>query len=205
MSNSSATVIAEHFATAMGAARHAMEDIRWCVEYAHVFSVCCFEYDAEKVPATGKAIYAAFDAAFNGGPKMPILKTPLDCQCFLGIRGNDVYRVLHDHDHYQAYKLGIGGTTRLEDEDMLNRAMVERIMRATGITHGGFNGELWAVLKACLLADMVGQAYYFQQHKSFVRNDAQLGFVRWTAEKILGQVLATWTADFTNIAFPDFS
>lgn len=164
-----------------------------------------FENNPEKVPSTGKAIHAAFDAAIKGGPKMPILKTPLDCQCFLGIRGNDVYRVLHDHDHYQAYKLGIGGTTRLEDEDMLNRAMVERIMRATGITRSGFHADLWAVLKACLLADLVGQAYYFQQHKSFVRNDAQSAFVRWTAEKILGQVLATWTADFTNIVFPDFS
>ena len=202
---SNTAMIDDHFATAMGAARHAMEDLRWHTEYAHVFRACYFEYDANNVPATGKAIHAAFSAAFDGGQKMPILKTPLDCQCFLGIRGNDVYRALHDWDHYHAYKLGIGGTTKLQDEDMLNRAMVERIMQATGVTSGGFYGELWAVLKACLLAGLVGQSYYYAQHKNFVRNDAQLEFVRWTAEKILGQVFATWTADFSAIAFPDFS
>ena len=200
-----AVLIHENFATAMGAAQNAMQDLRHAADYAHVFRVCFLEYNADKVPSTGKAIFNAFSVAFNGGDKMPILKTPLDCQCFLGIRGNDVYRALHDHDHYQAYKLGIGGTTRLEDEDMLNRTMVERIMRTTGLTRSGFHAELWAVLKACLLADLVGQSYYFQQHKSFVLNDAQSYFVRWTAEKILGQVFATYTADFTNIVFPDFS
>ena len=194
----------EYFATAMCAARKAMEDIHVYGTYAHVFNVCYFEDDADKVPATGKAIHAAFGAAFNGGPMMPILKTPIDCRCFLGVHGNDVYRALHDYDHFSAYKLG-KGTTKLEDEDRLNRIMVNRIVGATNIGRSGFDGDLWAVLKACLLADLVGQSYYFAQHKSFVDNKRQMDFVRWTATIILPQVIETGTADFTSIVFPDFS
>ena len=199
------TVIAEHFAAAMRTAQNAMADLRHSADYAHVFNVCYFEDDADKVPATGKTIYASFAAAFNGGQKMPILKTPIDCECFLGIHGNDVYRVLHDYDHFCTYRLGIGGTTKLQDEDVLNRKMVDRIMRASGLTRGGFDGDLWCVLKACLLADLVGQSYYFSQRKNFVHNEKQLDFVRWTAEQILGQVFAAGTVDFTAIVFPDFS
>ena len=202
---SNAVLIHDHFATAMRAARNAMQDLRYAADYAHVFRVCYLEYNADKVPSTGKAIFNAFTEAFNGGQKMPILKTPLDCECFLGVRGNDIYRALHDYDHFCAMRDGVGGTTRLQDEDMLNRAMVERIVNASGFTRGGFYSEVWAVLKACLLADLVGQSYYYAQKKDFVGNEKQLDFVKWTSEKILAQVVDTGSADFNAIAFPDFS
>lgn len=200
-----AVLINEHFATAMGAARNAMQDLRYSADYAHVFRVCILEYNADKVPSTGKAIFKAFTEAFNGGQKMPILKTPLDCSCFLGVRGNDVYRALHDYDHFCAMRDGIGGTTRLQDEVMLNQVMVERIVNASGLTRVGFYSNVWAVLKACLLADLVGQSYYYAQKKDFVGNERQLGFVKWTAEKILPQVIETGSADFNAVTFPDFS
>lgn len=200
----STAMVSEHFYSAMILARQAMEDIQNCGSYAYIFRACYFEDDADKVPATGKSIYAAFSAAFNGEAKMPILKTPIDCQCFLGIRGNDVYRVLHDYDHFSAYKLG-KGTTKLADEDRLNRIMVNRIVGATNIGRGGIFDGIWCVLKSCLLADLVGQSYYFSQRKSFVGNERQLDFVYWTAEQIMPQVIEAGTADFTAIVFPDFS
>lgn len=203
MENFSA-MVSEHFYSAMILARQAMQDVHACGTYAHVFRACYFEDDADKVPATGKAIFNAFSVAFNGGQKMPILKTPIDCQCFLGICGNDVYRVLHDYDHFSAYKIG-KGTTKLADEDRLNRIMVDRIMGAIHLGRGGIFDGIWCVLKACLLADLVGQSYYFAQKKAFIHNEKQLDFVRWTAEKILVQVMASGAADFTAITFPDFS
>ncbi len=200
-----AVLINEHFATAMAAAQNAMQDLRYAADYAHVFRVCSLEYNADKVPSTGEAIFNAFSVAFNGGHKMPILKTPLDCNCFLGVRGNDVYRALHDYDHFCAMRDGLGGTTRLHDEDMLNRVMVDRIVNASGFARVGFYSKVWAVLKACLLADLVGQAYYYAQKKDFVGNERQLDFVKWTAEKILPQVAESGSADFNAITFLDFS
>ena len=200
-----AVFVRENFATAMDAAQKAMQKLRNAEEYIHVFRVCNLEYNADKVPSTGKQIFKAFTEAFNGEQKMQILKTPSDCQCFLGVEGNDVYRALHDYDHFCAMRDGLGGTTRLHDENTLNRIMVERIVAASGVSRVGFYIVVWAVLKACLLADLVGQAYYYAQHKNFVGNEQQLNFVKWTAEQILDQVIETGTADFDGIIFPDFS
>ena len=139
-----------------------------------------FENNPEKVPSTGKAIAAAFDAALKGGDKMPILATPKDCQCFLGVADNDVYRALHDFDHYQAYITGNGGTTKLADEIALNMHMVNRIMAL--VTE---NQDIADTVRALLLADLVGQAVYYAKHKDFISNHGQAEFAKWLGGYIL--------------------
>lgn len=171
--------------------------------FQHVFDVTYFEGDFEKVPATGKQIYAAFESAFNGGPLMPILKTPADCECFLGVAGNDVYRTIHDFDHYIAYQDGFG-TTRLDDEAALNRLMVNRILANIDAIDSG----LRRAVELCLLADLVGQSYYFAQHKNFVGNERQLEFVVWLVGQLDWLGIGVTDADhekWSSIVFPDFS
>lgn len=145
-----------------------------------------FENDPEKVPSTGKQIAAAFDVALKGGDKMPILATPKDCKCFLGEKGNNVYRALHDFDHYQAYITGNGGTTKLADEVNLNVLMVNRIM-AVACTD---NQDIADTTRAILFADLVGQAVYYAKHKDFISNHGQAEFAKWLGGYILAGILS---------------
>ena len=144
-----------------------------------------FENNPEKVPSTGKAIAAAFDAALRGGDKMPILATPKDCECFLGVAGNDVYRALHDFDHYQAYITGSGGTTKLADEVALNMHMVNRIMAMLNEDQ-----DIADTVRALLLADLVGQSVYYAKHKDFISNHGQAEFAKWLGGYILASILS---------------
>ena len=172
--------------------------------FSHVFDVVYFESDYQLVPATGKQIYAAFAEAFNGGPLMQILKTPADCQCFLGVDGNDIYRVIHDYDHYIAYTEGFG-TTKLADEAALNRRMVNRILGNIG---GPIDSGLRRAIGLCLLADLVGQSYYYAQHKNFIGNKKQLDFVVWLVSELDRLDIGVADADhekWSSIVFPDFS
>lgn len=172
-------------------------------DFRHVFEVIYFENDFEKVPSTGKQIYAAFESAFKGGPLMPILATPSDCQCFLGVEGNDIYRVIHDFDHFVAYQEGFG-TTKLTDEAALNRKMVNRILSNIDAIDSG----LRRTIELCLLADLVGQSYYFAQRKNFVGNEQQLSFVVWLVSELDRLEIGVTDADhekWSSIVFPDFS
>ena len=144
-----------------------------------------FENSPEKVPSSGKTIASAFDAALKGGDKMPILATPLDCKCFLGEKANNVYRALHDFDHYQAYITGNGGTTRLADEVALNVHMVNRIMAM--VTE---NQDIADTTYAILFADLVGQSFYYAKHKDFVSNHGQAEFAKWLGGYILAGILS---------------
>ena len=144
-----------------------------------------FENNPEKVPSTGKAIAAAFDVALKGGDKMPILATPKDCRCFLGEKGNNIYRALHDFDHYQAYITGNGGTTKLADEITLNMFMVDRIMSVACAE----NQDIADTTRAILFADLVGQAFYYAKHKDFISNNGQADFAKWLGGYILGGIL----------------
>ena len=189
------------FAMVRDIAKESVMGLVW--KFQHVFNVSYLESDFEKVPSTGKQIYAAFESAFNGGQKMPILKTPADCQCFLGVDGNDVYRVIHDYDHYQAYTEGFG-TTKLKDEAALNRLMVNRIMGNIDAIDAG----LRRAAELCLLADLVGQSYYYAQHKNFVGNEQQLSFVLWLVSELDRLGIGVSNADhekWSSIVFPDFS
>ena len=145
-----------------------------------------FESHPEKVPSTGKAIAAAFDAALKGGDKMPILATPSDCQCFLGEKANNVYRALHDLDHYQAYITGNGGTTKLSDEIALNVFMVNRVMSVACAE----NQDIADTTHALLFADLVGQAFYYAKHKDFISNHGQAEFAKWLGGYILAGILS---------------
>lgn len=145
-----------------------------------------FESDPEKVPSTEKAIAAAFDIALKGGAKMPILATPSDCQCFLGEKANNVYRALHDFDHYQSYTTGNGGTTKLADEIALNMFMVDRIM---AMACAG-NQDIADTTRALLFADLVGQAFYYAKHKDFISNHGQAEFAKWLGGYILAGILS---------------
>ena len=168
------------------AARVAREAIGTLEVYsAELLERVTFESDPEKVPSTGKAIAAAFDAALKGGDKMPILATPKDCQCFLGEKGNSVYRALHDFDHYQAYITGNGGTTKLSDEIALNMFMVDRIMAVACAA----NQDIADTTRALLFADLVGQAFYYAKHKDFISNHGQAEFARWLGGYILAGIL----------------
>lgn len=144
-----------------------------------------FESDPEKVPSTGKTIAAAFDVALKGGDKMPILATPKDCKCFLGEKANNVYRALHDFDHYQAYITGNGGTTKLADETALNVFMVNRIMAM--VTE---NKDIADTTRALLFADLVGQAFYYAAKKDFISNHGQADFAKWLGGYILAGILS---------------
>ena len=144
-----------------------------------------FESNPEKVPSTGKTIAAAFDAALKGGDKMPILATPSDCKCFLGEKANNVYRALHDFDHYQAYITGNGGTTKLADEIALNMFMVNRIMAL--VTE---NQDIADTTRAILFADLVGQSFYYAKHKDFISNHGQAEFAKWLGGYILAGILS---------------
>lgn len=144
-----------------------------------------FENNPEKVPSTGKQIAAAFDVALKGGDKMPILATPEDCKCFLGEKGNNVYRALHDFDHYQAYITGNGGTTKLADEVNLNVLMVNRIMAVACAE----NQDIADTTRALLFADLVGQAVYYAKHKDFISNHGQSEFAKWLGGYILAGIL----------------
>ena len=144
-----------------------------------------FENNPEKVPSTGKAIAAAFDAALKGGDKMPILATPKDCQCFLGEKANNVYRALHDFDHYQAFITGNGGTTKLADEIALNMFMVNRIMAVACAEHR----DIADTTHALLFADLVGQSFYYAKHKDFISNHGQAEFAKWLGGYVLAGIL----------------
>lgn len=144
-----------------------------------------FESNPEKVPSTGKQIAAAFDAALKVGDKMPILATPEDCKCFLGERGNNIYRALHDFDHYQAYITGNGGTTKLADEIALNVLMVNRIMAVACAE----NQDIADTTRAILFADLVGQAVYYAKHKDFISNNGQAEFAKWLGGYVLAGIL----------------
>lgn len=174
-------------------------------DYLPVFSVAYLEGDYKRVPDTGRKIYDRFLSALNDGEKMPILATPADCQCFLFRDGNDIYRTVHDYDHFLAYPLG-KGTTSLANESALNLKMVRRLLdyakvdiKDTGILYS---------MELCLLADLVGQSYYYAQNKAFINNKKQLDFVVW----LVGQL--DWLGIDANgphydkwlsIVFPDFS
>lgn len=145
-----------------------------------------FENDPEKVPSTGKTIAASFDAALKGGDKMPILATPKDCKCFLGEKANNVYRALHDFDHYQAYITGNGGTTKLADEVALNVHMVNRIMAMACAE----NQNIADTTRAVLFADLVGQSFYYAKHKDFISNHGQEDFAKWLGGYILAGILS---------------
>ena len=145
-----------------------------------------FENNPEKVPSTGKAIAAAFDVALKGGDKMPILATPKDCQCFLGEKGNDTYRALHDFDHYQAYITGNGGTTKLSDEIALNLYMVDKIMAMMVVDCQDIKDAAHAIL----FADLVGQSFYYAKHKDFISNHGQEEFAKWLGGYILAGILS---------------
>lgn len=144
-----------------------------------------FENDFEKVPSTGKAIAAAFAVALKGGEKMPILATPKDCQCFLGEKANNIYRALHDFDHYQAFMSGNGGTTKLADEVALNAHMVDRVMAV--VTE---NQDIADTTRSILFADLVGQAFYYDKHKDFITNHGQAEFAKWLGGYILAGILS---------------
>ena len=150
-------------------------------EQPELFEYVFFESDAKKVPSTGKTIAAVFKDAFHGGPKMPILKTPADCKCFLGVIGNDVYRVLHDYDHFVHYTMGLGGTTKLEDEVQMNLELAQRIVGYVKTD----NPYVKIVAESCLYADLIGQAFYYANKKDFVSNEGQLAFVQWLASAII--------------------
>ena len=168
------------------AARVAREAVGTLETYsADLLERVTFENDPEKVPATGKAIAAAFDAALKGGEKMPILATPSDCKCFLGEKSNNVYRALHDFDHYQAYITGNGGTTKLADEVALNVHMVDRIMAM--VTE---DQDIADTTRAILFADLVGQSFYYAKHKDFISNYGQAEFAKWLGGYILAGVLS---------------
>lgn len=145
-----------------------------------------FESNPEKVPSTGKAIAAAFDVALKGGDKMPILATPKDCQCFLGEKANNIYRALHDFDHYQAYITGNGGTTKLADEIALNVLMVDRIMAMACAE----NQDIADTTRAILFADLVGQSFYYAKHKDFISDRGQAEFAKWLGGYILAGILS---------------
>ena len=168
------------------AARVAREAVSTIELYsADLLERVTFENDPEKVPSTGKAIAAAFDVALKGGDKMPILATPKDCKCFLGEKGNNVYRALHDFDHYQAYITGNGGTTKLSDEIELNVHMVNRIMAMAQAD----NQDIADTTRALLFADLVGQAVYYAKHKDFISNYGQSEFTKWLGGYILAGIL----------------
>lgn len=169
------------------AARVAREAIGTLELYsADLLERVTFENNPEKVPSTGKTIAAAFDAALKGGDKMPILATPSDCKCFLGEKANNVYRALHDFDHYQAYITGNGGTTKLADEIALNVYMVNRIMAVVCAE----NQDIADTTRAILFADLVGQSFYYAKHKDFISNHGQAEFAKWLGGYILGGILS---------------
>ena len=173
------------FKAAQVVARFALRDIR--DNMPHVFSIVYFESSAEKVPSTGKAIHKAFQSAMNGGQKMPILATPKDCACFLGEQGNNIYRAIHDYDHFIFFENGLGGTTKLQDEIVLNQKMVKLIMVYAEKHVNTFDSDSESVafaLEACLYADLVGQAFYYAAKKDFITNKGQLAFVQWLASAI---------------------
>lgn len=179
----------------------AVKSLFW--QFRAVFDVVYFESDYRLVPDSGKKIHAAFNEAFNGGQKMPILATPEDCRCFLGVYGNNLYRAIHDWDHYQAYTEGFG-TTKLQDEAALNLKMVSRILANIDAIDAG----LRRAIEVCLLADLVGQAYYFAQRKTFVGNEKQLDFVVWLVGHLdwLGiDANGPHYDKWEKIVFPDFS
>lgn len=171
------------YARAATVAREAIGTLE--VYSADLLDRVTFENNPEKVPSTGKAIAAAFDAALKGGDKMPILATPKDCECFLGEKGNNVYRALHDFDHYQAYITGNGGTTKLADEIELNVHMVNRIMAMVCAE----NQDIADTTCALLFADLVGQAVYYAKHKDFISNYGQSEFATWLGGYILAGIL----------------
>ena len=167
------------------AARVAREAMGTLAVYsADLLDRVTFESNSEKVPSTGKQIAAAFRAAFDNGDKMPILKTPADCKCFLGVAGNDVYRALHDFDHYQAYIAGNGGTTKLADEVALNVHMVDRIMAMVAEDQ-----DIADTTRAILFADLVGQAFYYANKKDFISNEGQADFAKWLGGYVLAGIL----------------
>lgn len=168
------------------AARVAREAIGTLELYsADLLERVTFENNPEKVPSTGKTIAAAFDVALKGGDKMPILATPSDCECFLGEKANNVYRALHDFDHYQAYITGNGGTTKLADEIALNVFMVNRIMAM--VTE---HQDIADTTHAILFADLVGQSFYYAKHKDFISNHGQAEFAKWLGGYILAGILS---------------
>lgn len=171
------------YARAATIAREAIGTLE--VYSADLLGYVVFENKPEKVPSTGKAIAAAFGVALKGGDKMPILATPKDCKCFLGEKGNNVYRALHDFDHYQAYITGNGGTTKLADEIALNVAMVNRIMAVVTECQ-----DIADTTRAILFADLVGQAVYYDKHKDFISNHGQAEFAKWLGGYVLAGILS---------------
>ena len=170
------------YARAAAVAREAIGTLE--VYSADLLERVTFENNLEKVPSTGKQIAAAFDAALKGCAKMPILATPSDCQCFLGEKANNVYRALHDFDHYQAFMGGNGGTTKLADEIELNVLMVNRIMAL--VTE---HQDIADTTRALLFADLVGQSFYYAKNKDFISNHGQAEFAKWLGGYILGGIL----------------
>lgn len=174
------------FKAAQAVARFALRDMR--DNMPQIFGIVYFESNAEKVPSTGKAIHKSFQVAMSGGQRMPILATPKDCACFLGEQGNNIYRAIHDYDHFIFFKNGWGGTTKLQDEITLNQKMVKFIMACAEKYVNTFESDSESVtlaLESCLYADLIGQAFYYNAKKDFVSNEGQLAFVQWLASALI--------------------
>lgn len=127
-----------------------------------------FVYTTEHVPSTGKAIHAMFINAIRYGSRFRVFNGANDAEnLFFSPQVNLFYRALHDVHHAEAYAIGTGGTTKLEDELKLNCKMAYLAFSYTLANHS--IDDALAVFFA-VYHDTVGQVHYYRENQDFCVN-----------------------------------
>lgn len=129
-------------------------------------------YTQDKAPETGKAIYAMYQNSqkynapfyiFNGANEEENL--------YFTPETNLLYRTLHDFHHAEAFSIGAGGTTKIEDELRLNCKMA---FIAFSFANAFYDVEQALQVFFAVYHDTVGQVHYYAENKDFVTDQKSL-------------------------------
>ena len=135
-------------------------------KHSHLNFVFC---DNENVPSTGRQIHAMYVKAQKEGTPFYVYSGSNDAS-FFSQETNLLYRAVHDLDHALYYHVGLG-TTNLKSELFLNCILAKRAYDYVLHEHGIKNAML---VFSAVYNDTVGQAFYYDEHKDFVKD--QLSF-----------------------------
>lgn len=143
------------------------------VKYQHI----TFSYVEDGVPETGRSIHDMFVNAKRYGGIFKVFNGANEEEnLYFKPNVNLKYRKLHDIHHAEAYSVGMGGTTKLQDELRLNCKMAWLAFSYTNARY-----DLCSALSVffAVYHDTVGQVHYYREHGDFVKNQKAL-----TIEKI---------------------
>lgn len=127
-----------------------------------------FVYTTEHVPSTGKAIHSMFINAVRYQSRFRVFSGANEAaNLFFSPQVNLFYRALHDIHHAEAYAIGLGGTTKIEDELKLNCKMAYLAFSYTLASHS--IDDALAVFFA-VYHDTVGQVHYYRENQDFCDN-----------------------------------